>query len=78
MTGDKLITKPGKDSFNYDYEPYQAIISDLDAVVREAMSFIARNDSLDAFMGDIVFNRREKETARELRNRLKVAHAPDY
>lgn len=62
------MTKPGKADFDYDYDKYHAILNDLDAIVRDAMRFIARNESLDAFMGDIVFNRGEPQAAKELKS----------
>ena len=72
------MSKPGKADFDYDYEKYQAILNELSAIVREAMRFIAQNDTLDAFMGDLVFNRGEPEAAKELRKRMAQAKAPDY
>ena len=72
------MSKPEKADFEYDYEKYQAILNDLGVIVRGAMRFIARDEGLDAFMGDLVFNRGEPEAARELRERMGQAHAPDY
>lgn len=54
------------------------MLNSVSAIVRDAMRFIARNDSLDAFMGDLVFNRGEPDAARQLRKRVAQAKAPDY
>src|SRR5690606_34972637 len=72
------MPKPGKADFDYDYDKYQAVLNGVSAIVRDAMRFIARNDSLDAFMGDLVCNRSEQEAAKELRKHMTQAKAPDY